>query len=96
MAKVNGSQTVETIPGRKIVLSSCDGKTNIDELRWLTDTVLAEAAAWKSGWAYIADCSQMKPVSPSEGGELVIMTQKFVEAGCKAIGFAEGFSITQK
>lgn len=96
MAKVNGSQTVETIPGRKIVLSSCDGKTNIDELRWLTDTVLAEAAAWKSGWAYIADCSQMKPVSPSEGGELVIMTKKFVEAGCKAFAFAEGKSIMLK
>ena len=96
MAKKNGAQTVDIIPGRKIVLSSCDGKTNIDELRWLTDTVLAEAAAWKSGWAYIADCSQMKPVSPSEGGELVIMTKKFVEAGCKAFAFAEGKSIMLK
>ncbi len=97
MAKKNGAQSVEKIPGRNIVLSAGVGKTNIDELKWLTDTVLEEAAAWKSsGWAYIADCSQMSPVSPAEGGELVNMTKKFVEAGCKAFGFAEGSSIMLK
>ena len=97
MAKKNGAQTVEKIAGRKIVLSSGVGKTNIDELKWLTETVLSEAAAWKStGWAYIADCSKMSPVSPAEGGELVKMTQSFVEAGCKAFGFAEGSSIMLK
>lgn len=97
MAKVNGAQSVETIPGRKIVLSAGVGKTNIDELKWLSETVLASAAAWKStGWAYIADCSKMEPVTPAEGGELVVMTKKFVEAGCKAFGFAEGNSIMLK
>ena len=97
MAKKNGAQSVEVIPGRKIVLSAGVGKTNIDELKWLTETVLAEAAAWKSsGWAYIADCSQMSPVSPAESGELVTMTKKFVEAGCKAMGFAEGCSVMLK
>ncbi len=97
MAKTNGAQTVEMIAGRKIVLSRGVGKTNIDELKWLTDTVLSSAASWKhSGWAYIADCSKMSPVSPSEGGELVTMTKKFVEAGCKAFAFAEGSSIMLK
>ena len=97
MAKKNGAQSVETIPGRKIVLSAGVGKTNVDELKWLTETVLAEAAAWKqSGWAYIADCSQMSPISASESGELVNMTKMFVEAGCKAFGFAEGKSIMLK
>ena len=97
MAKTNGAQSVEVIAGRKIVLSAGVGKTNIDELKWLTDTVLSSAAAWKdTGWAYIADCSKMEPVSPAEGGELVIMTKKFVEAGCKAFGFAEGTSIMLK
>ena len=97
MAKVNGAQSVETIPGRKIVLSAGVGKTSIDELKWLSETVLKEAAAWKStGWAYIADCSKMNPVTPAEGGELVIMTKKFVEAGCKAFGFAEGSSVMLK
>lgn len=38
----------------------------------------------------------MDPVSPAEGGELVIMTKKFVEAGCKAFAFAEGTSIMLK
>ena len=97
MVKKNGAQSVEIIPGRKIVLSAGVGKTNVDELIWLRQTVLAEAAAWKnSGWAYIADCSQMSPISASESGELVTMTKMFVEAGCKAFGFAEGTSIMLK
>ena len=97
MAKKNGAQSVETISGRHIVLSAGVGKTNIDELKWLEETVLNEAKAWKtSGWAYIADCSQMSPVSPAEGTQLVHMTQAFVDAGCKAFGFAEGKSIMLK
>lgn len=97
MAKKNGAQTVDVVAGRKIVLSAGVGKTNIDELKWLTETVLASAKAWKaSGWAYIADCSKMEPVSPAEGGELVTMTKKFVEAGCKAFAFAEGKSVLLK
>lgn len=97
MAKKNGAQTVDVVAGRKIVVSAGVGKTNVEELRWLTDTVLSSAKAWKStGWAYVADCSQMSPVSPSEGGELVTMTKKFVEAGCKAFGFAEGKSVMLK
>ena len=97
MAKKNGAQSVEVIPGRKIVLSAGVGKTNVEELKWLTETVLSSAKMWKtSGWAYIADCSQMNPVSPAEGGELVTMTKKFVEAGCKAFAFAEGSSVLLK
>lgn len=94
MAKTNGAQTVEVVPGRRIIVSGAVGKTNIDELKWLTETVLAEVAKWKSiGWAYVADCSKMDPVTASEGGELVKMTKAFVDAGCKAFGFAEGSSI---
>ena len=79
MAKKNGAQSVETISGRHIVLSAGVGKTNIDELKWLEETVLGEAKAWKTtGWAYIADCSQMSPVSPAEGTQLIHMTQAFV------------------
>ena len=97
MAKKKGAQTVDVVPGRRIVISSAVGKTNVDELKWLTDTVLSSAASWKStGWAYIADCSKMDPVSPTESGELVTMTKKFVDAGCKAFAFAEGKSIMLK
>ena len=97
MAQTNGAQTVELIAGRRIVLSAGVGKTNIDELKWLTDTVLSHANKWKAtGWAYIADCSQMTPVSPAEGGELVTMTKLFVEAGCKAFAFVDGTSIMLK
>ena len=38
----------------------------------------------------------MSPVSPAEGSELVTMTKKFVEAGCKAFAFAEGKSVMLK
>ncbi len=97
MAKTNGAQSVEVIQGRNIVYSAGVGKTNIDELIWLNDVVLSEAAAWKSsGWAYIADCSQMKPVTAPEGGQLVKMTKNFVDAGCKAFAFVDGTSIMLK
>lgn len=97
MAKQNGAQSVEVVNGRRIIVSAGKGKTNPDELRWLTETVLDEAKAWKyRGWAYVADCSEMAPVSPEEGSILVEMTKKFVEAGCKAFGFAEGKSIMLK
>ena len=97
MAKKNGAQSVEVVAGRRVILSAGVGKTNIDELKWLTETVLSSTKAWKTtGWAYVADCSKMSPVSPAEGGELVNMTKKFVEAGCKAFAFAEGNSIMLK
>ena len=38
----------------------------------------------------------MSPVSPTEAAELVNMTKAFVDAGCKAFGFAEGTSIMLK
>jgi hypothetical protein len=97
MRETHGTQTVEAIAGRKIILSAGNGKTNINDLKWLTATVLEAAAAWKtSGWAYIADCTKMEPVSPDEVGQLIEMTKAFVEAGCKAFGFAEGSSVMLK
>jgi hypothetical protein len=97
MKETHGSQSVEVIAGRKIILSAGNGKTNIEDLKWLTATVLKNAGAWKAdGWAYIADCTAMEPVAPDEVGELIEMTKAFVEAGCKAFGFAEGESIMLK
>ena len=97
MIKRKGAQSVQVIAGRRVVLSAGVGKTNIEELKWLSQMVLSHAKQWqKTGWAYIADCSQMSPVTPAEGGELVEMTKKFVEAGCKAFAFAEGNSIMLK
>jgi hypothetical protein len=97
MKETHGTQTVEAMAGRKIILSAGNGKTNINDLKWLTATVLEAAAAWKtSGWAYIADCTKMEPVSPDEVGQLIEMTKAFVEAGCKAFGFAEGSSVMLK
>ena len=97
MAKVNGAQTIESVAGRHIIVSTGNGKTNAEELTWLTENVLKDAAAWKNtGWAYIAVCSNMKPVGPTEIPLLVNMTKAFVDAGCKAFGFAEGHSVMLK
>ena len=97
MAKQNGAQTVYPVSGRQIVYSAGNGKTNMDELVWLSDTVLEEADAWKStGWAYIADCTNMEPVTPHEGTQLANMTKAFVDNGCKAFAFVEGDSVLLK
>lgn len=97
MKEEHGTQVVEVIAGRKIVLSAGIGQTNLEDLQWLMDTVLKHAAAWKAtGWAYIADCTKMSPIGPKESGQLVKMTKAFVDAGCKAFGFAEGTSIMLK
>ena len=97
MEMKNGVQSVEVVPGRKIVISVGAGKTSVDEIKKLTRTVLDKAKQWEeSGWAYVADCSNVAPVTPAEAGELVVMTRALVDAGCKALGFAEGKSLMLK
>jgi hypothetical protein len=94
MGLTKGAQTVDKMVGRNIIVSAGVGRTNAEEIKWLTQTVLASAAAWKNtGWAYVADCSKMDPVGPEEAAVLVEMTKAFVNAGCKAFGFAEGSSV---
>ena len=94
MEMKKGVQSVKVVPGRRIVISVGEGSTSVDEIKQLTETVLDNAKNWsRLGWAYVADCSNVKPVTPAEAGELVNMTKKLVEAGCKALGFVEGKSI---
>lgn len=91
------TQVVNDVEGRRIIVSAGIGQTNPTDLQWLMDTVLKHAAKWKAtGWAYVADCTQMKPIGPQESSILVKMTKAFVDAGCKAFGFAEGASMMLK
>ncbi|MBQ8799737.1 MAG: hypothetical protein IJZ55_09250 [Lachnospiraceae bacterium] len=91
------TQVVNDVEGRRIIVSAGIGQTNPTDLQWLMDTVLKHAAKWKAtGWAYVADCTQMKPIGPQESSVLVKMTKAFVDAGCKAFGFAEGASMMLK
>ncbi|MBR5866318.1 MAG: hypothetical protein IKZ04_00250 [Spirochaetaceae bacterium] len=97
MKETQGTQTVEIIPNRNVILSAGVGQTNLTDLQWLMETVLKNVKGWKlTGWAYIADCSKMEPVGPKESSQLVTMTKAFVDAGCKAFAFAEGSSIMLK
>lgn len=80
----------ELIPGRNIVLVTGKGKSNADEIEAFTEEVLDAVTDWKdSGWAYVADCAKMTPVSAAESQALITLTQKLVEAGCKALAFVD-------
>ncbi len=93
MAMTYGVQVVELIPERRIILSSAVGKTNVDEIKWLADTVISNVSRWENdGWAYMVDCSKMMPVTPAECMELISMTRRVAENGCGAIAFVEGSS----
>ena len=97
MGAKSGVQSVKVVPGRKIIISTGSGSTSVEEIKQLTETVLKNAKSWnQSGWAYVADCTNVQPVTPAEAGELVVMTKKLVEAGCKALGFVEGKSVMLK
>lgn len=97
MSKRNGSQLVDIIPGRRIIFSKGVGNATAADIRWLEQTILTQAALWKTtGWAYVADCSEMAPVAPAENLLLVEMTKKIVASNCKALGFVDGKSILLK
>ena len=90
MKQTHGAQTVETIPGKRIVKSGAVGATNAEEVRWLTQTLVSAAMAWRTaGWAYIVDISKMSPVTPDVSAELVTLHQKLTAAGCKAMAFLD-------
>lgn len=88
-----GTQTVKLIPEKRLVISSASSKTNLEDIKWLADTVLEQVESWANeGWAYIADCTHMTPVTSLESSFLTDMTKRFIDMGCKAFGFAEGKS----
>lgn len=94
MRKTNGAQYVEVIAGKKIVKSGAVGATTVEEIKWLTDTLVSEAAAWKdTGWAYLVDITQMSPVSSEASLELVNLHNRLGASGCKIMAFVDGKSI---
>jgi len=93
MKVTHGAQTVETIPGKKVIKSGAVGATNAEEVRWLTSALVRNSAAWKaSGWAYMVDISKMSPATPDVSKELVNLHTQLTAAGCKAMAFVEGSS----
>jgi len=89
-----GNQTVETIPGKRIIKSGAVGATNVEEVRWLTNTLVRQSAPWKTqGWAYMVDISKMAPATPDVSAELVNLHKQLTASGCKAMAFVEGSAI---
>ncbi len=90
MKLTHGAQTVESIPGKRILKSGAVGSTNAEEVKWLTNTLVSSASAWKTlGWAYIVDISKMSPVTPDVSQELVSLHKQLTAAGCKAMAFID-------
>ena len=90
MKYTHGTQTVETIAGKKIVKSGAVGSTNVEEVKWLTKTLVSASAVWKAtGWGYICDITKMSPVTPDVSEELINLHKELAVAGCKAIAFLD-------
>lgn len=91
MKQVRGAQTVETIVGKRIIKSGANGATNVDEIKWLINTLVTNSAPWKTkGWAYMIDITKMAPAAPEVSKELVNLHSALLNAGCKAMAFVEG------
>ncbi len=94
MVSKNGAQTVETLAGKKIVKSGAVGKTTLEEIKWLTKTLVSASAGWKAtGWGYISDISKMSPVTPDISAELVNLHKALETSNCKAMAFVAGNAI---
>ena len=90
MKLTHGAQTVEVFKEKRIIKSGAVGSTNVEEVKWLTGTLVSSSTAWKaSGWAYIVDISKMSPVTPDVSEELVQLHKKLEAAGCKAMAFVD-------
>lgn len=90
MKKVHGAQYVEVNYAKRVIKSGAVGATNVEEVRWLIQTLITTAGVWKaSGWGYIVDISKMAPVTPDVSQELVVLHKKLTEAGCKAMAFVD-------
>ena len=90
MRLTHGAQFVENIEGKPILKSGAVGVTTVEEVKWLTNTLVSSSAAWKlRGWGYIVDISKMAPVSPEVSQELVGLHRSLAAAGCKAMAFVD-------
>ena len=88
MTYTHGVQVVSTYPGKRILKSSADGATNVEEVKWLTDKLVELSKSWKgSGWAYVCDISKMPPVTPDVSTQLVELHKALEASGCKAMAF---------
>ena len=93
MKLTHGAQTVETFSDKKVIKSGAVGSTTVEEVKWLTKTLVSHAIAWKStGWGYVVDISQMSPVTPEISAELVNLHKELSAANCKAMAFVDKFS----
>ena len=86
-----GVQTVETIPGKRVIKSGAVGATNVDEIKWLIKQLAALSSAWRmTGWVYMIDITKMAPAPPEVSAELVNLHKQLTTSGCKGMAFIEG------
>jgi hypothetical protein len=90
MEKTFGTQSVSTILGSRIVKSSAIGRTNIEEIKWLTETILTISKQWETqGWGYLVDISHMAPVTNEESEALIKLHILVAQSGCNFLAFVD-------
>ena len=51
MKQTYGARYIETYPGQRILKSGVVGATNVNEIIWLTNTLINLSSVWKlKGW----------------------------------------------
>lgn len=94
MSLTNGAQTVDVFMDKRVVKSGAVGATSLEEIKWLTETLVSSSSQWKDeGWGYIVDIRKMSPVTTDISRELIHMHKRLAEAGCKAMAFVESKSV---
>lgn len=90
MYSVHGVQEIQVYEEKRVIKSRAVGSTTLEEVKWLSDTLLSYAEKWKeSGWAYIVVINEMYPVTAEVSAELVKFNKKIETAGGKALAFVD-------
>ncbi len=90
MYSLHGAQQIYVYEEKRIIKSSATGKTNEEEVQWLTDKMLEYSEEWKDcGWGYLVGIGDMEPVTAEVSAMLIEFHKKLESAGCKAIAFVE-------
>lgn len=90
MYSVHGVQEIQVYEEKRVIKSRAVGSTTVEEVKWLSDTLISYAERWKeSGWAYIVVIKEMYPVTAEVSVELVELHKNVETAGCRAIAFVD-------
>lgn len=79
------------VPGRKIVMTEGIGHANVEDVKKVTEKVLAKGKRFGGKWAYIPIIEKMDPIlDPETQKVFATMHQECEASGCIAFAFVSG------